>query len=138
MDWEVCVICQKGGHGLKCPADSNQKNGLEIYTDFLKAVEQFRELDVMPVNLDLKGIDSPEVFLENRACWHKACKLKFAASRVQKETENVNMTQMISLTRAVENLNVRNLEHQIRTLVSSVGWESGQFVINYLTAQQSL
>lgn len=87
MDWEVCVICQKGGHGLKCPADSNQKNGLEIYTDFLKAVEQFRELDVMPVNLDLKGIDSPEVFLENRACWHKACKLKFAASRVQKERD---------------------------------------------------
>jgi len=27
MNWEVCVICDEGGGTLKCPADSEQKNG---------------------------------------------------------------------------------------------------------------
>ena len=33
-DWNVCVICGVGGGELCCPANSLQKNGIEIYYIF--------------------------------------------------------------------------------------------------------
>ena len=39
VDWNLCVICDGGGTDLKCPADSHQKNGLEVYTTFLDVLE---------------------------------------------------------------------------------------------------
>ncbi len=41
MDWEVCVICGDGGGILKCPADSKQKNGADIYRNFLESFKGF-------------------------------------------------------------------------------------------------
>ena len=49
MEWDLCVICGGGGD-LKCPADSHQKNGLEVYSNFLEAVKEFEELQSLPVN----------------------------------------------------------------------------------------
>ena len=53
MDWEACVICGKGGDGLKCPADSLQRNGHEVYEKFLLTLEQFRKLNVLPVDVEM-------------------------------------------------------------------------------------
>ena len=40
------MICGGGGN-LKCPAKSNQGNGLEIYSRFLETVAEFQDLDQM-------------------------------------------------------------------------------------------
>ena len=79
VDWNLCVIC---GLDLKCPADSLQGNGLEVYSNFLTVVEEFRELDALPVNVTInyRGEQIPQLFLQNRAKWHKSCHLKFAPS----------------------------------------------------------
>ena len=39
-DWKCCVICG-GEEDLKCPADSYQGNGLEIYSSFLQTIMIF-------------------------------------------------------------------------------------------------
>ena len=43
MDWDLCVTCGGGG-ALKCPTDSHQKNGFEVYSKILDAVKEFKEL----------------------------------------------------------------------------------------------
>ena len=48
MDWALCIICGKAGGGdLRCPLDSLQGNGQEIYGNFLQAVEGFQEINAM-------------------------------------------------------------------------------------------
>ena len=68
------------GGALKCPADSHQKNGFEVYSKFLDAVKEFEELQSLPVNVDFKGEDKADLFMANPAKWHKSCHLKFASS----------------------------------------------------------
>ncbi len=81
MDWQLCVICGGGGN-LKCPAESNQKNGLEVYRNFLHSVEEFEAVQSLPVSVDFKGEGNAEVFMKHRAKWHKSCHLKFALSKL--------------------------------------------------------
>ncbi len=47
----VCVICGVSGSGLSCPANSLQNNGLEVYDSFIKLVDEFCQLDALPVEL---------------------------------------------------------------------------------------
>ncbi len=89
MDWSFCVICGDGGD-LKCPANSNQDNGLEVYGRFLETVAEFRHLESLPVSI--KFIINAETFLRNEAKWHKTCHLKFAPSkllRLQKRKQSL-------------------------------------------------
>ena len=83
MNWEVCIICGQGGGDLKCPADSLQRNGYTVYSNFLHTVQQFRKPGSMPVQLELHDA-STDLFLEDRAKWHKLCHFKFAPSKVMK------------------------------------------------------
>ena len=85
MDWALCIICGKAGGGdLRCPLDSLQGNGQEIYGNFLQAVEGFQEINAMPVDLkiaaDLLTVSS---LVENRAKWHRSCQLKFKSTKLQ-------------------------------------------------------
>ena len=84
MDWSACVICQIKKGGLKCPADSNEKNGLNIYANFLEIVKRFSENNVHCL-VDLKGIECADEFMKNRAKWHKSCRLKLTPSKLEKE-----------------------------------------------------
>ena len=49
LDWMTCVICLKGGGDLRCPEDLLQSNGYEVYTSFLKMVDEFKALNALPV-----------------------------------------------------------------------------------------
>ena len=62
MDWTLCVICGEGGD-LKCPADSNHKNGLEIYRIFL-AVKEFENIVPMDVNFGGEDMKNYLTFLQ--------------------------------------------------------------------------
>ena len=42
-------LCGKTGGDLRCPLDSLQGNGLEVYSKFLETLKQFKELDALPM-----------------------------------------------------------------------------------------
>lgn len=75
------------GGDLKCPADSLQKNGLVVYGTFLTNVNDFNAACVSPVDFNFDGID-PQTLLDNRALWHKACRLKFAQTKLDRVKQN--------------------------------------------------
>ena len=81
MDWSLCIICGGGGD-LKCPADSLENNGLQLYNNFLHLVEEFSELVALPMKVCYKRDQNPQVLLQNRAKWHKSCHLKFAGTKL--------------------------------------------------------
>ncbi|KAG1682423.1 Craniofacial development protein 2 [Nymphon striatum] len=91
MDWNSCVICQERGGDLRCPTDSLQKNGLEVYTNFLETVDKFSELGILPVDVDFKEVAIAETFLENHAKWHKSCHIKFARSKLQRAQKQIEV-----------------------------------------------
>ncbi|KAG1666280.1 putative aldolase class 2 protein [Nymphon striatum] len=93
MDWNLCVICQERGGDLRCPTDSLQKNGLEVYTNFLETVDKFSELGILPVDVDFKEVAIAETFLENHAKWHKSCHIKFARSKLQRAQKQIEVKQ---------------------------------------------
>ena len=84
MDWQLCVICCEGSGTLKCPAESHQKNGLEVYTTFLENAREFREIGALPVELNFGCEGTADIFLTNQAKWHKSCHLKFASSKLSR------------------------------------------------------
>ena len=40
-----------GGGDLKCPAKSNQNNGLEVYSKFFQTVAEFKGLESLPTSV---------------------------------------------------------------------------------------
>ena len=58
-----CIICRRRkGEPLKCPVDSPHKDCEQEYKAILQNVEQFKELDELPINL--KFGFGPEVTFE--------------------------------------------------------------------------
>ena len=86
MNWDACIICQEPGGDLRCPAASLQNNGFEIYSDILSIVEEFRKLDKLPIEINLKGEGKPDILVDKCAKWHKNCKLKFVASKLKNDS----------------------------------------------------
>ena len=59
IDWNLCVICQKtSSEGLCCPL----RNTSDVYSSFLSNVEEFRELDSLPVNVNFGNQGTVESF----------------------------------------------------------------------------
>ncbi len=65
-DWSVCIICGMSGGELRCPVDSHQNNGIEIYDNFLKPVDEFRRLDSLPMKLSFQDAITPHIWLCHR------------------------------------------------------------------------
>ena len=86
-DWNLCIICGEGNGELRCPADSLQNNGIEVYTNFLELVEKFRQLNGLPVDVSFEGGNIAQAFLRNKAKYHKTCHLKFAQSKLTRVLE---------------------------------------------------
>lgn len=89
MDWSLCAICQtKLPEPCKCPLDSLQEgSGLEAYSSFFQNVLLFREHNAMPVELKFALEENVESFVQNRARWHKSCRIKFANSKLERVIE---------------------------------------------------
>ena len=77
------LLCDLWGEGdLKCPAYSNQDNGLEVYGRFLETVAEFRNLESLSVSVKFNDEYDAEMFIKNQAKWHKTCHLKFVSSKL--------------------------------------------------------
>ena len=88
VDWSKCFICGKaGGEDLRCPLDSSQGNGYNIYCIFLEAVEAFQKINALPVSLP-NEILKIDVLVKNMAKWHKLCYLKFNKTKLQRAQMN--------------------------------------------------
>ena len=51
VDWSKFICGKAGGEDLRCPLDSSQGNGYNIYCNFLEAVEAFQKINALPVSL---------------------------------------------------------------------------------------
>ena len=71
VNWEICVICQSvSSETTRCPQDS--KATTTAYETFLNNVEQFREIEALPMPVTYNA-NSLSLFIDNHACWHKSC-----------------------------------------------------------------
>ena len=73
MDWTLCVACQQATHeALECPLKSDKPGDKsEAYSSFLKNVNEFRELDLLPVSLSFGQNINEDQFMRYQAKWHK-------------------------------------------------------------------
>ena len=77
IDWNLYVICQKtSSEDWRCPL----RNCSDVYSAFLSNVEEFRELDCLPINVNFGNQGTVESFTHNKASWHKQCHQKFYSS----------------------------------------------------------
>ena len=86
MNCNACIICQEPGGDLRCPEASLQNNGFEIYSDSLSILKEFRKLDKLPIEINLKGEGKPDIWVDTCAKWHKNRKLKFVASKLKNDS----------------------------------------------------
>ena len=99
-DWTKCAICQQNKvEPLRCPADSKRSCDVGSgYKTLAGNITKFRDLDCMPIRVDLSRLDEGEglenTFVRWKARWHKSCydlfnstKLKRAEKREALESE---------------------------------------------------
>ena len=79
LNWKQCIICQTDtSEPLKCPLDSlNTTRKTDAYSSFLENVQQFRDLNALPITLYFDSDVTASEFEINNASWHKSCHLKF-------------------------------------------------------------
>ena len=86
MDWTSCVICHKNiAESLCCPSNRPGLDTIRVYEDFLANVEEFRQLDALPVNVEFGCDGTAEKFLVHGASWHRSCHQKFNNSKLLRE-----------------------------------------------------
>jgi hypothetical protein len=90
FSWKKCVICQKTTkEEIRCPLNAlGETDPKAVYQSFLTNVAGFKEIDRLPASLTLPADVNANVFLSNKACWHKSCTLQFSASKLEKARES--------------------------------------------------
>ena len=78
MDWKLCIICQESTKELlKCPYAHTTGDKSKAYENFLTSVNEFRELNKLPVAVMFgKDMDTNRLTI-NQSKWYKPCYLKF-------------------------------------------------------------
>ena len=78
MDWSICIICKnRTQEKLNCPRKSLGCNAQEVYSAFLENVDEFRQIQALPVDVDFGPEGIVEEFVRNNASWHRSCHQKF-------------------------------------------------------------
>ena len=84
IDWSKFFIFGiTGGEDLRCPLESSQGHGHNIYSNFLEAVEAFEKINTLPVSLPTEKLCS-DVLVKSRANWHKLRYLKYNKTKLQR------------------------------------------------------
>lgn len=89
MNWDLCIVCQKETReSLSCPQSINKYNPIDVYKDFIKNVDEFQQLDALPVNVSFiqqNQVGQADIFMAHKASWHRSCHQKFNNSKLERE-----------------------------------------------------
>ena len=89
-DWTKCAICQQNKvEPLRCPADSKRSCDVGSGSKTLAGnITKFRDLDCMPIQVDLSRLDEGEglenTFVRWKARWHKSCYDLFNSTKLKR------------------------------------------------------
>ena len=88
-NWELCVLCQEDtGAALQCPANCLRASVGDGYISLAGHLTKFSELGRIPMNIDTARVndgDGIEATLRrHNARWHKACRLKFNQTKLER------------------------------------------------------
>ena len=72
----MCYLPESSSEDLRCPL----QNCSDVYNAFVSNVEEFREPDCLPVNVNFGNQGTAESFMHNKASWHKQFHQKFNCS----------------------------------------------------------
>lgn len=93
IDWELCFICQtRQKDNLQFPAANALTNVTpkESYDNLASSIKKLHSIGELPIPLDIKnlecGISLGESLLKNDAKYHRKCKKKFDADKIQRAT----------------------------------------------------
>ena len=65
MDWNICLICREDtGENLRCPLDHRNCEVRNVYQTFLQNLEEFRNLEALPVDLNFGPEFTADFLLE--------------------------------------------------------------------------
>lgn len=86
IEWNLCIICQRvSSEELRCPNKfASDRSPAAIYNAFLENVEEFKNLNALPVKVDYGKQGTSETFVQNNALWHKHCHQKFNNSMLER------------------------------------------------------
>lgn len=92
MNWNLCLVCQKQtDEPTKCPVNSLKKeHASEAYEAFLGHLRAFRDIDSIPVDVNLGSHENAESLRKHYACWHKSCHSKFNNRELERARKRAN------------------------------------------------
>jgi len=88
-DWNLCVFCQKHTKtGLECPARSHKAPIGSGYKSLAEHLAQFEMHKSMPLEIDLNRFNDGDgieaTLMRHSAHWHKACRVKFSQTKLDR------------------------------------------------------
>ncbi len=88
FDWSRCFLCQAvTSESLRCPMNSKRGDAGVGYRSILNNIENFAEIDSLPIQLHPNFQDNckdESILKAKEAKYHKSCSLKFSADRVKR------------------------------------------------------
>ena len=74
IDWKKCIICQQTTQEpLKCPLNNSHGSpeaNRQTYLSFLQNVESFRQVNALPMEINLGENIDVECLCSNHGSWH--------------------------------------------------------------------
>ena len=89
IDWIKCVLCQTDiGENLVLPHKNTRTDKEAVYHSLAADLKAFHDIGDIPLDLDITRLDEgsglAETLIVNKACWHRSCRNKFNAQKLQR------------------------------------------------------
>ena len=96
-NWKLCIICQEDTlEYLASPSKSKRKDSGSGYSSFRDNLSRFSELRQLPGTLQLgrlnEGCGIEAAMVTNNALYHRACKLKYNNTTLQRAEKRTFVT----------------------------------------------
>ena len=84
IDWNLCIFCQsKTSLDLECPAKSKKDDSGKGYLTLVNILNEFQNARALPNGFD-HGILNADTLKEQSASWHKACRVQFDNTKLER------------------------------------------------------
>ena len=111
LNWTKCLVCQTDNkEATVSVCGNNLQDNADVYEKFLGRVQQFSDIDALPVILD--HLPSVEAVKSSRWVWHTSCRRKFDKQNlIRAQNKRIPRTQLAAPRpkRALPSVNVKNV-----------------------------